>query len=121
MQHQMTESAAAEAVVYVFNKRIKNLIGMLKADLPGNPLVSLVKTMFKTMKAMNKSYVFLVYHTDFLPRYGAAILAKEPFFADPSFSESIPMLAPIVPGIVDFYNSITQKRRDEFWAELHKL
>lgn len=121
MQHQITESVAAEAVVYVFNKRLKNLIGMLKADLPGNPLVALVNTMFKTMKSINKRYVFLVYHTDFLPRHGAAIAAKEPFFADPSFVDFVPMLAPIVPGIIDFYNSITPMRRDEFWAELHKL
>jgi len=121
MQHQASESAAAEAVVYVFNKRIKHIIGMLNADLPGNPLVSLVKTMFKTIKSMNKNYVFLVYHTDILPRHGTAILAKEPFFTDPSFSGSIPMLTPIVPGIVEFYNSIPQTRRDDFWAELHKL
>jgi len=57
MQHQASESAAAEAVVYVFNKRIKHIIGMLNADdLPGNPLASLVKTMFKTIKSMNKNY-----------------------------------------------------------------
>lgn len=117
----MASPPTYDDAVYVFNKRAKHMLRMLKEDVPGDPIISMVKSAIKAVKAINRGYMYDVYNTIIYPRYSIQIAAKHPFFLDQDFMVVVPMTAWIVPYLKDVYNMIPEARREDYWREIHKL
>jgi hypothetical protein len=110
-----------DVAVYIFNKRIKHMFRMLGVDSPNHPTISLLKAAFKTIKAIDKAYVRTVFLRDVVPTYGDSIRVKEPFFSDPKFAESMPLLAWVLPSLCSIYKDLLPTRQKDYWKEFQGL
>lgn len=107
--------------VYVFNKRLMHMIGMLAIDCPGDPFVQLVKTSAKTIKSVKKDHLYNVYIEEIVSRFGDAIKHREAFFMHENIEELLPMAAWFIPHVQELYLSLSQERIDEYWKHICKL
>lgn len=112
---------------YVFNKRVKQLIRMLRSDVPSlGSSLDVLYCAYKTVKAISRSHLRNVYMREVMPRYSEHIRTRTPFFLDAHLLQSSniaasPTLQWLLPYTVALYDAIPEERRPAYWREIQAL